>query len=220
MPKINRGITVKLSIRLSAIAKQKIEYAAKNLGISLAGVILFELTKLLKNPPTLSEIADIENRITLERKHFVVTVNEALMERVNNLAEDYDQKKNVLIGYIVSDHFENYGDEPEDEKDLEPKKLMVQVNESLKKKMMEYSEHHFIPLSAIVAYSILQGPYEGLPIYEDKENKETVQFFTNVPAYIGEQVKEGAIEHNIREHFYTSLCIYKQFMVPEGRFFE
>ena len=133
MPKINRGTTVKLSIRLSAIAKQKIEYAAKNLGISLAGVILFELTKLLKNPPTLSEIADIENRITLERKHFVVTVNEALMERVNNLAEDYDQKKNVLIGYMVSDHFEKYVD-PEDEKDLEPKKLMVQVNESLKKK--------------------------------------------------------------------------------------
>lgn len=216
MPKINRGTTVKLSIRLSATAKQKIEVAAKNLGISSAGVILFELTKLLKNPPTLSEIADMENRITLESKHFVVTVNEALMERVNHLAEDYGKKKNVLIGYMVSNQFEKYGD-PEDEKDVEPKKLMVQVNESLKKKMMEYSEKHFIPLSATVAYSILQGPYEGLPIYEDKE---TVQFFTNVPAYIGEQVKVGALERNIREHFYTSQCIYKQFMLPEGRFFE
>ncbi|MDM5451038.1 hypothetical protein [Peribacillus simplex] len=216
MPKINRGTTIKLSIRLSTIARQKIESAAKNLGISLAGVILFELTKLLKNPPSLSEIAEIENRITLERKHFVLTVNETLMEKVNNLAEDYDQKKNVLIGYIVSNHFDKYGD-PEDDKDIEPKKIMVQVNESLKKKMMEYSEKHFIPLNAIVTYSILQGPYEGLPTYDDEE---TVQFFTNVPAYIGELVKEGAVEHNIREHFYTSLCIYKQVMMPGGRFIE
>ncbi|EFZ2114277.1 hypothetical protein BOY45_004240 [Shigella flexneri] len=217
MPKINRGTTVKLSIRLSTLARQKIDLAAKNLGISSAGVILFELTKLLKNPPRISGIAEIENRIKLERKHFVLSVNEKLMERVNNLAEDYDQKKNVLIGYIVSDHFEKYGDDPEDEKDLEPKKLMVQVNESLKKKMMKYTEKHFIPLNAIVAYSILQGPYEGLPTYEDKES---VQFFTNVPAYIGELVKEGAEEHNIREHFYTSQCIYKQMMVPGGRFYE
>lgn len=216
MPKINRGTTIKLSIRLSTIARQKIENAAKNLGISLAGVILFELTKLLKNPPSLSEIAEIENRITLERKHFVLTVNETLMEKVNNLAEDYDQKKNVFIGYIVSNHFDKYGD-PEDDKDIEPKKIMVQVNESLKKKMMEYSEKHFIPLNAIVTYSILQGPYEGLPTYDDEE---TVQFFTNVPAYIGELVKEGAVEHNIREHFYTSLCIYKQVMMPGGRFIE
>lgn len=83
--------------------------------------------------------------------------------------------------------------------------------------MMKYSEENFVPLSALVSYSILHGPYEGLPSYEDNE---TVQFFTNVPEYIGEMVKDEAENLNIREHFYTSLCLYKQFMTPEGRFFE
>ncbi|MES1042633.1 hypothetical protein FOA20_24975 [Peribacillus simplex] len=82
--------------------------------------------------------------------------------------------------------------------------------------MMKYSENNFVPLNAIVSYSILQGPYEGLPKFKDPE---TIQFFTNIPNYIGKIVKDEAEERNIREHFYTSLCIYKQFMTPEGRFY-
>jgi hypothetical protein len=215
MPKLNRGNTSKLSIRLSTEAKEQIEIAAKNLGISKAGIILFGLTKLLKNPPSLSKIKQLEKEITLERNHFVLTANEGPLKRVNELAEDYDMKKNVLIGYIVSEYFMNMS-EPIGE-NVEPKKLMVQLNENLKKKMMEYSEEHYIPLSALVAYSILHGPYEGIPLFEEAE---TVQFFTKVPGYIGEMVKGQAEQDNIREHFYTLLCLYKQFMTPQGRFFE
>lgn len=216
MAKLNRGNTLKLSVRLSATAEQKIRIAAKNLGISAGGLILFELTKLLKDFPAADQIEDMKEEITLERKHFVVTVNERLMQQIDNLAARYDMKKNILIGYVVSDHFLKAAD-PEAADDLDPKKLMVQVNESLKKKMMNYSEKHFIPLSGLVTYSILQGPYEGMPSYEDGE---AVQFFTNVPGYIGDMVKERAEEANIREHFYTALCLYKQFMTPGGRFFE
>ncbi|OES45378.1 hypothetical protein [Domibacillus iocasae] len=215
MPKLNKGKTIKLSIRLSVGAREKIEAAAKNLGVSMAGVILFELTKLLKNPPSKSEITDLEDTITLEREHFVLTVNENLINQINQLAEDYSMKKNRLIGYIVSNHFENIVNRGT-EKDVEPKKLMVQVNKTLKKKMMEYSEKHYIPLNALVSYSILRGPSEQLPSYE---SEEMVTFFTNVPAYIGEMIKERAEEENIREHFYTSLCLYKQFMTPGGRFY-
>ena len=215
MPKINRGTTTKLSIRLSAGARQKISKAAENLGISLAGVIIFELTKILKNPPSLSEIEQLEEEISLERNHFVMTVNEKLMKKINSIAIDYDMRKNVLVGLIVSNHFVNM-DDLEKEKDLQPKKLMVQINETLKKKMMEYSEENYIPLGAIIGYSILNGPYEKFPKYEDGEAEK---IFINVPEYIGQMVKEGAEELNIREHFYTSLCIYKQFMVPGGRFF-
>lgn len=215
MGKINRGDTTKLSIRLSTAAKQNIEITANNLGISKGGVLLFELTKLLQNPPSKSKIQELEKEITLERNHFVVTVNRPLIEKINDMAEDYGMKKNVLIGYITSEHFENLTD-PRQE-NVEPKKLMVQVNEALKKKMMDYSEKHYIPLNSLVSYSILQGPYDGLPSYDDGE---TVQFFTSVPEYIGEIVKNKAVEHNIREHFYTSLCIFKQFMTPTGRFYE
>ncbi|MED3561488.1 hypothetical protein [Bacillus xiapuensis] len=132
MSKLNRGNTTKLSIRLSAIARQNIEVAAANLGISKAGVILFELTKLLKNPPSLSRIEELENEITLERNHFVLTVNEEMSNKINQLAEEYGIKKNILIGYIVSERF-NLIEDPAEEK-VEPKKLMVQVNESLKKR--------------------------------------------------------------------------------------
>ena len=132
MSKLNRGNTTKLSIRLSATARHNIEIAAANLGISKAGVILFELTKLLKNPPSLSRIEELENEITLERNHFVLTVNEEMSNKINALAEEYGIKKNILIGYIMSERFLVIED-PEQEK-VEPKKLMVQINESLKKK--------------------------------------------------------------------------------------
>lgn len=82
---------------------------------------------------------------------------------------------------------------------------------------MEYSEKHYIPLNSIVSYSILKGHYEKLPHFR---GKQVEQFFTNVPSYIGEIVKQRSEELEIREHFYTSLCLYKQFMTPQGRFFE
>jgi hypothetical protein len=138
MPKLNRGNTTKLSIRLSANAKGKIESAARNLGISQAGVILFELTQILKNPPTKTKLKEIINAITLDWRgeagntHFVMTVNQGTMERIEELAEDYGMKKNVFVGYLVSNLFENL--EITEETDLEPKQLLVQVNEELKKK--------------------------------------------------------------------------------------
>jgi len=216
MPRINRGKTTKLSIRLSGLAKENIDKAAKNLGVSAAAVILFELTKILENPPSKSHIQDIDFRktITLERKHFVVTINEALSEKINNLAEDYGMKKVSLIGYMVSEIFE---DRKEEEKeDTDPKRLMVQTNENLKKKMIEYSEKHYIPLGLLVSYCILQGPSEERPTYDEGE---VDTFMTHVPQYIGDMIKEQAEERYMREHFYTSSCIYKQFMLPGGRFY-
>lgn len=215
MPKPNRGNTIKLSIRLSEKAKQKIKVAAHNLGVSQANVILFELTKILKNPPAINEIEAYENDITLERDHFVLTVNEVLMERVNALAEDYQMKKNILIGYLVSKEFEDAEDQ-EAEENVEPRKILVQVNEQLKKKMMEFSEENFLPLNLLVSYSILNGPVDRLPNFLGSDANS---FFTNVPAYIYEMIKERSKEEMIREHFYTALCLYKQVMIPEGRFY-
>lgn len=216
MGKYNRGKTIKLSIRISSAAKEKIKAAANNLGISSAGVILFELTKLLKSPPSKDDITRMKSQLTLEQKHFVLTVTDKLMDEINDMSEDYGLKKNILIGYILSNHFENLPD-PSSEKDTSQKRIMVQVHENLKKKMMEYSEENYIPLNGLIAYSILQGPNDELPSYGEGEIE---QMFTNIPAYIGEIIKNGAEELNLREHFYASLCIYKQFMTEKGRFFE
>ncbi|PGQ88341.1 hypothetical protein [Priestia megaterium] len=216
MTRLNRGKTTKLSIKLSSLAKDNIEKAAKNLSVSKASVIMFELTKILEAPPSKSHIEEIDFRkeIVLDPKPFVITVNERLSERINNLAEDYGMKKYRLIGYMVSEAFE---DRKEEEKEnTEPKRLMVQTNEHLKKKMMEYSEENYIPLGVLVSYCILQGPSEEIPSYEEGE---VDTFFTNVPEYIGDIIKDQAEERFMREHFYTSSCIYKQFMLPGGRFY-
>ncbi|USK31535.1 hypothetical protein LIT32_26045 (plasmid) [Bacillus sp. CMF21] len=213
MGRTNRGKTTKLSIRLSEMARVKIDAAADNIGVSAAGVILLELSKMLKYPPSRNDILTLESSIPLKKDHFSMSVNEKIAEKINDLVEDYDIKKNILIGLMVSDYFERANIPGV----KEPKKLMVQVNEVLKAKMDKFSEDNYVPLSGIVAYSILNGPYEQMPLYE---GNKTVQFFTTVPSYIGDMVKDKADEMNIREHFYTSLCLYKQFMSPEGRFYE
>lgn len=214
MVKYNRGSTTKMSIRLSALARQKAGIVANNLGISTAGVILFELTKLLENPPSPSEILNLENTISLERNHFVMTVNKKLLDRVNELAKEYEVKKNVLIGLMVSDHFEKMED-PAGENDIESKQLMIQIPDELKKKMIDYSEDNFIPLNGLITFSILEGPYEGFPNYKDVNGE---RMFTNVPGYVRDLVNEKADDLNIRDHFYILLCLYKQFETPEGRF--
>ncbi|WHY95391.1 hypothetical protein [Peribacillus simplex] len=211
MPKPNKGTTTKLSIRLSYGAEEYIEKAASNLGTSKAGVILLELSKIFKNLPSHAMVEEYKETITLKPDHFAMSVNEKVSDRINELVEKYGMRKNVLIGYIISNHFDP------NNKDLEPKKFMVQINSSLLKKMKDYSEKYFIDLSVLVADSILEGPYEGMPIY-DREGSE--QFFTNVPGYIRDMVNEKADEMNIRSHLYTSLCLYKQFMRPEGKYFE
>ncbi|MGG1571668.1 hypothetical protein [Fictibacillus sp. NRS-1165] len=213
MGRINRGNTTKLSIKLSARARQNIDAAKKNLNLSAAGVILFELTKIMDNPPSRTEVLSLESKIDLENRHFPLTINKKISEMVNKLADDYDMKKNVLFGLIVSNHFENM--DIETRSDANPDKLFIQVNEQLKKKMIDYSEENYIAMSGLVSYAILQGPYEGFPRYE---GDETGDMFTSVPSYIKEIVKRRSQEMNIREHFFISLCLYKQFLSEEGRF--
>lgn len=216
MARPKRGKTIKLSIRLSTAAKQQIQKAAANLGVSSSGVILFELARLLKNPPSISELETMENDITLERDHFVITINEGLSERVNGMAEDYNMKKNRLIGYIISNHFESQAAIKEQKK-TDPKKFMLQLNSKLGDKVMEYAERNYVPLPALVSYSVLQGESEELPTFE---SGESVKIFTNIPEYVLETIKDEADLRSIPEHFYTSSCLFKQFMTEKGRFFE
>lgn len=211
MPKLNKGKTTKLSIKLSGRAKNKIIVAAGDIGVSKAGVILLELTKILKNPPSKKMMEDYKKSIVLEKDHFNLSVNEKVTSRINDLVDEYGMKKNVLIGYILSAHFDpKY-------MNIESKTFMVQINSILNKKLVDFSEKHYIPLNALVADCILKGPYEELPFYDGGETKK---FFTTIPAHIRDQVNEKAYERNIPSHLYTSLCLYKQFMTPEGLYYE
>lgn len=125
---------------------------------------------------------------------------------IDELVEQYQMKKNVSIGLIVSDYFEKL--EEDQQENVEAHQIFLNLNVGLKKRIDEYSKKHYLPLSGIVAKSLLNGPYKGFPKYEVDEF-ETL--FTNVPTYIYEDMKRQAAEMGIMEHFYISLCIYEAF---------
>lgn len=218
MGRFNRGETTKLSIRLSSAAREKIEAATINLNLSKAGVILFVLTKIIEDFPSKLSVINMENKIDLEPANFALNLKQGLADKISRIAAEYDMKKNILIGLVVSDYFLNEINPDivvEREPYEDPSKVLVQVNKELKKKMNEYSEHTFIPLSGLVSYSILKGHYQSLPIYTDNES---VAFFTNIPPYLSERVKAAARERHIKESFYIELCLYKVFMSNEKEF--
>jgi antitoxin component of RelBE/YafQ-DinJ toxin-antitoxin module len=219
MGKLNRGETTKLSIRLTAKAKERIELAAENLNLSKAGVIMFVLSKILKEEHTKSSLLNLENNLVLERENFAVTIKKSIAEDIDRRAKELDMRKNKFVGLLVSNYVENYATTQnlyDEEHDHEPYKMKVEVNNELKKKMMAFSEKYYFPLSGIVSLSVLKsGPYDRLPVYEEK-GKDF--FFTRIPTYIMERIKKEAKENLITESFYVELCLYKAFMSEERIF--
>jgi hypothetical protein len=220
MGKMNRGDTTKLSLKMSIRARQRIERASENLNLSKAGIILFALSNILENVPSKEGMLNLEKKIDLEPENFPITIHMDLHEKITDLAKSVGMKKNVFVGLLVSNYFESMSVVNEllvDRDDTKPRKLMVQVNEDLKKKMDEYSEKHYIALSGLISHAILRGPKMVIPEYG---GNETEKFFTTVPEYLSEKVKREADKMMIREHFYVSLCCYRAFMTPDGEFYD
>lgn len=212
MGKLNRGETTKLSIRLTSEATRRIEQYAKNLNLSKAGVILFVLPKILEAKPTEEKLLELQETYHLERQHFVMTITKDLGEDINDIVKSYNKmKKNVFIGLLVSDHFES---EPEnellrDDQNVEPVGFRVEINDEVKKKILNYSEDNYIPLSGLITYCILNGPHDKLPFYQSTEKSS---FFTRIPSYVRKIVKDEALKMHTTEDFYVEICIYKAFM--------
>lgn len=226
MGKLKRGKTTKISIKLSKNVREvhtdgtvtgTVATMASNLGISSAGVILFELPKLLADPPSLEEIKQMESEIELADRHFVLTVNNVLLKKIDALAKKYNMTKMNLMGYIISSHFEKLQVKLKASKELKPQKTKLLLNKSVKKKMTDYCEENFLSHTSVITYSILQGPNYDLPTYDSPESESV---FVSIPSYLVNQVKTEAAALNIAEHFYLSLCLYKQFMTAEGRFYK
>jgi hypothetical protein len=222
LARLNRGDTTKLSIKLSAEAKRKIEFASKNLNLSKAGVIMFALTYILKNPPSKTDLLNYENQIVLEKGNFPITIKKEFSKTIDALQQKYDMNKNVFVGLMVSHHFENVVregcTEALDERDPEetkPQKVMIQLNTDIKKKMMEFSDKNYISLSGLISFSILEGPYEYFPTYESNEEES---FYTTIPTYLYNRAKTGANYRGIPVHFYIELCVHQAYFSKQGIF--
>jgi hypothetical protein len=218
--KTNRGDTTKLSIRLTAAAMERIEKVATNLNLSKAGVILFSLANTLDKFPERYEVLNLESKYQLEPGNFTLTINKDLQERLNTIHKDYDINKNVLFGLVISDYFENQVEEilmqePKSQEDIEPKPLAISVNNELKKKIDEYSDKYYIPLSGLVSFCILNGSMNSFPEYSSNESERVL---TRIPAYLMRLVKEESKRLHVREGFYVELCLYKAFLSEERVF--
>ncbi|TCP24453.1 hypothetical protein EV207_12513 [Scopulibacillus darangshiensis] len=211
MGKKNRGETTKLSIKLSIKAFKRIERASENLNLSKAGVISFALANIFKNAPSMTNVLNLEQQVILEPDNFSLTIKKDFALKIDELQKQLGMKKNHFMGLLISDYFERLEEHsPVLKNDLntDPKQMMIQVNEDLKKKIVDYSEKHYIPISGLISYCILNGPINYLPIYKTDEY-ETI--FTRVPAYIIDLVKKGAERHSVPDHFYAALCCHKAF---------
>ncbi|MBY0077960.1 hypothetical protein H7K13_23830 [Priestia aryabhattai] len=229
MGKPNRGNVTKLSIRLTEKAHKEVQRYGMMMNLSKAGVILFALAKILKENPTRTTVLNLEQKYTLEPTNFAMTIKKELADKLADLTVEMDMNKNIWIGLLVSHYFES-GKEAEVEEKSDPEfvaeidrklaldppdtstdvfKIKVETNTELKKKIVEFSEENYIPLSGLVTYALLKGPSETLPEYQEFE---TDYFFTRIPVTVYEQVKQKADEMYLSDFKYMQLCLYNAFM--------
>lgn len=217
MGKINRGETTKLSVRLSREAKERIEKMGINLNLSRAGVMLFALAKIFEDFPSKSSVLNMESKYDLEPGNFPITLKRDLSDQVSAIHKEYEINKNILFGLVITDYFMNQvePDLLEDHGDDKPVKILVNINEQLKKKMIDYSQKHYIPMSGLISYAIYKGSYPTFPTYNDNVQDS---FFTTIPRYLYERMKEEAGRLHIKEVFYVELCLYRVFMSKDKVF--
>ena len=196
---MNRGRTTKLSIRMSEKAIEKIDAARKNLNLSKAGIILFALSNIMKNPPSKEDVLNLESKIDLLPNNFPITVKIDFTRSIDDLADRYQMKKNKLVGLIVSDYFEKL-DEIEEE-ETEKKQIIVQLNPELREKVESYSKEHYLPISGIISECLRNGPYKGIPRFE---STGVESIFTNIPSYLYDEMKQRSDEMGIPCLLYTS----------------
>lgn len=220
MPKLNRGDVTKLSIRLTEKADKEIKKFGKNLNLSKAGVILFTISKILKEKPDMNTLLNLQQKYELEPKNFALTIKKELAAKINEVNEHVDMNKNIWIGLLISDYFETGQEgvlqQARPKSDTDKVQIKVEINTELKKKIVDYSENQFISLSGLVSYAFLNGPYNSLPQYQSHEKEF---FFTTVPNYIYMSLKDEADEHIISDFFYMELCLYNAFM-GENKIFD
>jgi hypothetical protein len=221
VPRINRGETKRVSIRISKKAKTRIMSGAKNFNVSQAGMIMFALSNIFQKEVTKEQLLNLENKIVLEPENFAITMPGHLYEKVEDYTKQFEMKKNTFIGLLVSDYYEklpqNNPITAQDQNEGEPKKLQVKINQLLKEKVFDYSENHYLSFSGLVTQAIENGHYEGLPEFSTSEK---VSFMTAIPLHAWEKAQKGAAALGVPLHFYLESCLYKAFMTKSGIFYQ
>ncbi|MDQ0808046.1 hypothetical protein [Priestia megaterium] len=228
MPRMNRGKTKRLSIRLSQTAQERIKNAADNLSVSRASMIMYALGEQFEKGITQQQLLTLENKIVLQDNHLAISVPKHLSEKIERYTTDFDFKKNVFVGLLVSGYFEDLSpdnqviqkkesdeDQVEDEADSENEKkkrknqnLTLPIHPLLKEKVNELAEEKFFTKSFIVARAIEQGRFKGIP---DLPSAERELLSYTLPEDTYKQAVKQADLLGVSLHFYIESCVYNVF---------
>lgn len=214
VPRLNRGETRRVSVKLSSEAKNRIMTASKNLSVSRASMIMYALAEQFEEGITQEKLLNIENKIILEKEHFPISMPIHLVNKVEQYTTDFNMKKNAFIGFVVSDYFENLP--PVNEVQGENHKLTLPLHKQIKDKLYQYAEEKYINVGLLVAQSIENGKYESVPDLEESERELTTY---NIPKHIYEDALARSAESGVSLHFYVESCLYNAFM-SENKIFE
>lgn len=227
MPRMNRGKTKRLSIRLSQTALDRIENAAENLSVSRASMIMYALGEQFEKGITQQQLLTLENKIVLRDQHLAISVPKHLSEKIERYTTDFDFKKNVFVGLLVSGYFEALSDDsqviqkkpkkevPEEVSSENQKKkrknpnLTLLIHPLLKEKVNELAEEKFFTKSFIVARAIEQGRFKGIP---DLPGAERELLSYTLPEDIYKEAVKQADILGVSLHFYIESCVYNLFV--------
>lgn len=209
MPRLNRGETRRVSVKLSNEAKNRIMTTAKNLSVSQASMIMYALAEQFKKGITQEQLLNIENKIILESEHFAISMPKHLWDRVEQYINDFDMKKGAFIGFLVSDYFENLPQKDQSEYEGDKKKLTLLLHKHLKDTVYRYAEENYLNVGFLVSKSIENGKFEGVPELTESE-KELVTY--NLPVRIYEDALKQSSDLGVPLHFYVESCLYNAFM--------
>ena len=154
MPRLNRGETKRVSIKLSAEAKKRITAAAHNMSVSQASLIMYALSEQFEKGITKNQLLGMESKIILEREHFPISMPIHLFNKVEQYTEEFDMKKNGFIGLLVSDYLESYKEYEPLEERIEEKRLSITIHKHLKEMIYAYAEKNYVNVSFIIQQSI------------------------------------------------------------------
>ncbi|MEH6949124.1 hypothetical protein V7068_19055 [Bacillus sp. JJ634] len=216
MPRLNRGKTQRVSIKLSNAAKNRIETTADTLSVSQASLIMYALSEVFQEGITQEKLLTIQNKIILEPKHFAVSMPKHLTDKIEQYIRDFRMKKGEFVGLLVSQYYENLPQEHAGETEGEPKTLTLPLHKQLKEIVYQYAEKNYLNVGFLIAQSIEHGRYKGVPALS-KDDKEIITY--NIPLHIYKHAVEQADSLSVPLHFYVESCVYNSFM-SQNKLFE
>ncbi|HFJ9374830.1 TPA: hypothetical protein ACGW7B_005507 [Bacillus nitratireducens] len=205
--KKSRGKIKKFSIRLSQNAHDLLEIMAANTGSTRSQIVAYTISRVRTDMKSKDDVLDLKQTITLLKKHFVLSLTETISNQLTTDAIDYDIKKNVLFGLLVSDYIERMDpNSPWLRPVLHPENqnpYKIYMHQSYYDEIQDYSTNEYVQLKIPVALGVLQGTRS----IEQYDFNEYIGTSTTLPISLITHIQQESTKREIPEYVYVDSCI-------------